>query len=66
VTSQNRESPAPLSCARPSSGSLLADSEYLGAAGRADALGGRSLVLHDNTLGILDLFLGAAPRPAHR
>ena len=39
---------------------LLADSEYLGAAGRAGALSCRSLVLHDDALGVLDLFLGSA------
>ena len=39
---------------------LFADSEYFGATGRADALSCRSLVLHDDALGILDLFLGAA------
>jgi hypothetical protein len=39
---------------------LLADSEYLGATGRAYALSCRSLVLHDDALGVLDLFLGAA------
>jgi len=39
---------------------LLADPEYLGAAGWAYALGCRSLVLHDDALGVLDLFLGAA------
>ena len=39
---------------------LLADSEDFRAAGGADALGCRSPVLHDNPLGILDLFLGSA------
>ena len=38
----------------------LADSEYFRATGRADALSCRSLVLHDDALGVLDLFLGAA------
>jgi len=39
---------------------LLADLEYFGATGRAYALGCRSLVLHDDALGVLDLSLGAA------
>jgi len=39
---------------------LLADLEHLGAAGRAYALGRRSLVLHDDAPGVLDLFLGSA------
>jgi len=39
---------------------LLADPEYLGAAGRADAPGCRSLVVHDDALGVLDLSSGAA------
>jgi hypothetical protein len=32
--------------------------EHLGAAGRTGTLGSRSLILHDNGLGILHLFLG--------
>ena len=39
---------------------LLTDSEYLRATGRAYALGRRSLVLHDNASRVLDLFLGTA------
>ena len=39
---------------------LFANSEDFGATDRADALSCRSLVLHDDALGILDLFLGSA------
>ncbi len=54
------ESPALLGSVRLSDGSLLTDAEYLHAAGRADAMGCQFLVPHDDALGVLDLFFGAA------
>jgi len=39
---------------------LLADSGYLRATRREDALGRRPLFLHDDALGVLDLSLGTA------